>query len=191
MRDRLVSMIAIVLLAVVLMTSYWYSQSLLVVSGTGAPRAGSVDFFAEGIALTQFDLLGRARYKLFADRMTHYPDSDDVDMTQPRMVSLRPDQPQVRASALAAHVENNGERILLNGDVVITRAADGPQPSMRIETQALLALPDSDRYSTDQPVQVDRGSAQVKAVGMDFDNIARRVVFQSDVRSLIAPREPR
>jgi len=38
---------------------------------------------------------------------------------------------------------------------------------------------------------VDRGAARVKAIGMDFDNAARRVVFQSDVRSLIAPREPR
>jgi lipopolysaccharide export system protein LptC len=191
MRERLASVVAIVLLAVVLITSYWYSQSLLVVSGTAPPRPGSVDFFAEGIALTQFDPFGRARYKLFADRMTHYPDSDDVDMTHPRMVSLRPDQPQVRASALVAHVENNGERILLNGDVVITRAPDGAQPPMRIETEALLALPDSDRYSTDQPVQVDRGDARVRAIGMDFDNVARRVVFQSDVRSLIAPREAR
>jgi lipopolysaccharide export system protein LptC len=188
MRDRLVSAIAIALLAVVLITSYWYSQSLRAGAQGGAEHPGGIDFFAEHITMTQFDGEGHARYRLFADRMTHYPDSDDVDLVQPRLVSLRPDQPQVRASALSAHVENNAAYVMLQNQVVITRDGVAGQPPMRIETESLLAVPDLDRYSTDDPIRVERGGALIRAHGMDFDNLARRVEFRRDVHARFPPR---
>ena len=187
MRDRVASVIAIALLTLVAATSYWYSRALRSEGpGTEVSRA-KVDADADRVTLVQFDELGRAKYKLFADRMTHFADTDDVDLVKPHLVSLRPDQPRVEAVAQRARVENNGERVRLSGDVVLTRGSPGAQPALRVKTETLLALPDLDRYSTDQPVLVERGPDSIRARGMDLDNIAQRIEFSSEVVDTIAP----
>jgi len=189
MRDRIASVIAILLLALVAAVSYWYSRSLQ--SGLRGPEAPRprIDADGDGITLMQFDSAGRAKYKLFAERMTHYALTDDVDLISPRLVSLRPDQPRVEAVAQLAHVENDGERIRMSGDVVLTRASPPGQAPLKVSTQVLIALPDQDRYSTDQPVLVDRGADSIRARGMDLDNIAQRVEFLADVVDTITPRK--
>ncbi|TMH74010.1 MAG: LPS export ABC transporter periplasmic protein LptC [Betaproteobacteria bacterium] len=187
MRDRIASVIAIVLLALVAAISYRYSRSLQ--TGTPAELARpKVDADADGVTLIQFDSVGRAKYKLFADRMTHYAQTDDVDLVKPRLVSLRPDQPRVEAVAQLARMENDGERIRLSGDVVLTRASPPGRPPLRVSTEMLLALPDLDRYWTDRPVLVDRGPDSIQAHGMELDNIAQRVQFLADVVDTITPQ---
>jgi LPS export ABC transporter protein LptC len=54
----------------------------------------------------QFDEQGRARNKLFGTQLRHFPENDDIEITQPRLVSLRPDQARVEACAQRAKVEN-------------------------------------------------------------------------------------
>jgi len=186
--ERAASWFAIVLVAAVLATSYWYSQTLRLTPGVQTGRIGAVDFFAQNIALTGFDSLGRARYRLFADRMTHFGNSDDVDLDNPRILSLRADQPQVEATALQAHASNNAQTVQMSGNVVITRAAAPDREAMRMETEDLSAIPDEDHFWTDDPVRLQSGASVINARGMDFDNIARRVELLSDVVATFPPR---
>jgi len=188
MGERLASWFAILLMAAVLGTSYWYGQTLRHGAVAESGRIGAVDFFAEDIALTSFDALGRARYRLFADRMTHFGNSDDADLVKPRLLSMRPDQPQVQATALSAHAENNAETVQMRGDVVITRAADASRPPMKMQTEELSVAPDEDRFWTDAPVRMESGRSVVLARGMDFDNIARQVQLRSEVVGSFPPR---
>jgi len=187
MRDRIASVIAILLLALVAGTSYWYSRSLQTGPATVVVHP-KVDADADRVTLIQFDSLGRAKYKLFADRMTHYARTDDVDLVSPHLVSLRPDEPRTEAVAQLAHMENGGERIRLSGEVVLTRASPPGEPPLRVSTEMLLALPDQDRYWTDRPVLVDHGRDSIQAHGMQLDNITRRAEFLADVVDTIAPR---
>jgi lipopolysaccharide export system protein LptC len=64
---------------------------------------------------------------------------------------------------------------------VLTRQSRDTLPPLRVSTESLLALPDRDRYSTDQPVRVERGHDAVSARGMVLDNIAQRIEFGSEV----------
>jgi len=187
MRDRIASLIAIVLLALVAATSYWYSRSL---RSSPEPEAARppVDADADQVTLIQFDSEGRAKYKLFADRMTHYARTDDMDLVNPRLVSLRPDEPRIEAVSRDAHTDNGGERIRMSGDVVLTRASPAGEPPLRLSTELLLAQPDEDRYWTDRPVRVDRGADSIQAHGMQLDSVARHVEFMSDVVDTIQPQ---
>ena len=191
MGERLASWFAIVLVAVVLGTSYWYARTLRLGPGQEAGRIGTVDFFAEDIALTGFDSLGRAHYRLFADRMTHFGNSDDIDLDKPRILSLRSDQPQVQATALHAHATNNAQTLQMSGDVVITRQASAGRPPMKMQTEELSAVPDEDHFWTDEPVRLESGASVMNARGMDFDNIARRVELDSEVVGTFPPRSRR
>jgi LPS export ABC transporter protein LptC len=189
MRDRVASVIAIVLLALVAATSYWYSRSLRIDAQGPEQSRPRVDADSDQVTLIQFDQVGRAKFKLFADRMTHFAQTDDVDLVKPRLVSLRPDEPRVEAVAQLAHVDNDGERVRLSGDVVLTRDSPAGRPPLRVSTQMLLVLPDLDRYSTDQPVLVEHGRDSIRARGMELDNIAQRVEFSSEVVDTITSQQ--
>ncbi len=186
--ERVSSWFAVLLLFVVLATSYWYAQTLRLAAIGDPGRVGEVDFFAEGVALTGFDAIGRPRYRLFADRMTHYGASDNIDLVKPRLLSMRPDQPQVQVTARMAHAVDNAQTVYLQDDVVVTRAATVGQDAMRLETDALTAVPDDDRFWTDDPVRLQSGRSVLNARGMDFDNIARRIELRSDVTGSFPPR---
>jgi LPS export ABC transporter protein LptC len=69
------------------------------------------------------------------------------------------------------------------GSVLLTRAATANEPALRLSTEYLLALPDRDRFSTDQPVEMQRGPSTINAQSMVYDNIARVIDFQGDVRA--------
>jgi LPS export ABC transporter protein LptC len=188
MGERVASWFAILMMLIVLGSSYWYAQTLRNQGVGDSGRIGQVDFFAEKIALTGFDVQGRGHYRLFADRMTHYGNSDDVDLTNPRLLSMRTDQAQVQATARTAHVENNAETVQMREDVVVTRAGDSSRPPMRLETEVLFAAPDDDHFWTDAPVRMHSGEAVMRAVGMDFSNLTQRVELRAQVSGNFPPR---
>ena len=88
-------------------------------------------------------------------------------------------------------MESGGERVLLAGDVVVTRAPGADNLPMQLRTQSLIAVPDLDRYSTDAAVEIEHGDSTVHSVGMDYDNVQRTVKFRSKVRGTIASTAPR
>lgn len=186
MRDRVTAIIAVLLLSALAGVTYWFSQSGRYGKLAAPVSKEGPDFVANGVTLTQFDAEGRATSRLFAETMTHYAIDDRAELQRPRYVSLRPDQPQLEAHARHGLVEGGGERLLLTGDVVVARAP-GPRNDspMRLTTQKLLAIPDREQYTTDQPVEIMRGDSVIRAVGMDYDNIKRTVRFHSAVRGTI------
>ena len=191
MKDRITAFIAIVLLASLAGVSYWYSQTTRFKKiATPVSREGP-DFVAHGVTMTQFDETGRATNRLHAGEVMHFAADDHSELSQPRLISLRPGQPMLEARAKSANVEGGGERVLLSGDVVVTRAPgkDGAPP-MQLRTQQLTAIPDLDRYSSDAEVEIEHGDSVVRSIGMDYDNVQRLVKFRSRVRGTIASTAP-
>jgi lipopolysaccharide export system protein LptC len=186
MRDRITAIIAVLLLALLAATTYWYSQSTRIGGLSNPVSREGPDVVVDGATLTQFDAQGRATNKLIGDRVMHYPSDDRVEVIRPRMVSLRADQPQMDARANHARVEDSGARVVLTGDVTVIRAAgkDG-EPPMRLSTERLIALPDLEQFSTDAPAEIERGGSHIRSVGMDYDNIKRTVKFRSKVQGTV------
>lgn len=188
MRDRITALIAVLLLALLAGTTYWYSQVARLSDLANPVSREGPDVVVDGATLTQFDAQGRATSKLIGARITHYPSDDRAEVTRPRMISLRGDQPQLDAQANHARVEQGGARVVLTGDVSVVRAAgaDG-EPPMRLTTEKLVALPDVEQYTTDAPALIERGGSAIRSVGMEYDNIKRTLKFHSKVRGTIEP----
>jgi lipopolysaccharide export system protein LptC len=192
MRDRISAIVAILLLALLAATTYWYSQSTRLGALASPVSREGPDIVVDGASLTQFDAQGRATNKLIGERITHYPSDDRVEVIRPRMISLRGDQPQLDAKAEHARVEESGARVILTGDVTLIRAQgkDG-EPPMRLSTQKLVALPDVEQFSTDAPIEIERGGSRINAVGMDYDNLKRTVKLRSKVKGTIEATPPK
>ena len=187
MRDRLSMLIAAVLLAVVTVTSYWYSREMRRPTVRTPPTPGAPDFVVERVVLTQFDESGQARYKLFAEELSYFNENDDIDLTRPRLVSLLPDQPQLQASSAQARVTNAGERVLMQGDVLLQRAAAGDRPALTIRTERMTAIPDEERFTSDVPVQIEQGGTRLAGAAMDYDNLRRVLTVSGGLRGEMAP----
>jgi LPS export ABC transporter protein LptC len=190
MRERITAIIAILLLATLAGVTYWFSQVGRYGNLANPVSREGPDFIVNGVTLTQFDALGRPTNRLFAEKMTHFALDDRAELQRPRYVSLRPDQPQLEARSQHAVVQGSGERVVMTGDVVVTRAR-GPDddPPMRLATEKLVALPDLEQFSTDAEVEMDRGGSVIRSVGMDYDNIKRVVKFHSKVRGTMLPTQ--
>lgn len=192
MRDRITAIIAVLLLALLAGTTYWYSQVARLADLVNPVSREGPDVVVDGATLTQFDAQGHATSKLIGARITHYPSDDRAEIAHPRMISLRGDQPQLDARADHARVEDSGARVILTGNVSVVRAAgkDGEAP-MRLTTERLVALPDLEQYTTDAPALIERGGSSIRSVGMDYDNIKRTLKFHSKVRGTLEPSAPK
>jgi lipopolysaccharide export system protein LptC len=187
MRDRLSVLIAALLLAVVAAASYWYSREIRRPTVRTAPTPGAPDFIVERVVLTQFDDSGRARYKLFAEQLSYFNENDDIELAKPRLVSLRPDEPQLQATSARARVTNAGEQVLMQGDVLVQRAAAAGRPALAMRTERMTIIPDLERFSSDVPVQVVQGDTRLTGAAMDYDNLKRVLTVSGDLRGEMAP----
>lgn len=187
MRDRVSMLVAAVLLAIVTATSYWYAREMRRPVQRTPPSPGTPDFIVDRVVLTQFDDSGRARYKLFAEQLTHFSENDDIELGQPRLVSLAPDQPQVQAASRSARVTNSGETVVMKGDVLIQRAASGGEPRLTIRSERVTAIPDEERFRSDVPVQIERGDSRLAGAAMDYDNLRRVLTVTGGLRGELAP----
>ncbi len=187
MRDRLSMLIAIVLLLVVTVTSYWYSREMRRPAARTPPTPGAPDFIVDRVVLTQFDERGQARYKLFAEELSYFNENDDIDLARPRLVSLLPDQPQLQASSARARVTSGGARVLMEGDVLLQRAATVDRPPLTIRTARMTAIPDEERFSSDVPVLIEQGDMRLAGATMDYDNLARVLSVGGGLRGELAP----
>ncbi len=187
MLDRLSMLIATVLLAVVTVTSYWYSREMRRPTVRTTATPGTPDFIVERVVLTQFDDRGQARYKLFAEELSYFNENDDIDLTAPRLVSLLPDQPQLQATSARARVTNAGARVLMQGDVLLKRAAADNRPALTIRTERMTAVPDEERFSSDVPVLIEQGGTRLDGAAMDYDNLTRVLTVSGGLRGEMAP----
>ncbi len=189
MGERIASWVAVAILGTVLVMSYWYAGDLRAGSVRDVGRIGRVDFYADNVVLTEFDAQGRPNMRVFADKVTHYDETDDADLLHPRALSLRPDRPQLQVVSDTAHTVNDFETVDMRGHVVATRAGTATRPPLRMETEEMLVIPDQDRMQTEHPVTIDSGASHLQAVGMDYNNITDRMVLHSRVAGRFPPRE--
>jgi len=187
MRDRLTMLIAAVLLAVVTVTSYWYSREMRRPTSRTPSSPDTPDFIVDSVVLTQFDDSGRARYRLIAERLSYFNENDDAELAMPRLVSLQPDEPQLQASAARARITNAGERVLMQGGVLLQRAAAADRPALTIRTEQMTAIPDLEQFASDVPVLIEQGDTRLAGAAMEYDNLKRVLTVSGGLRGEMAP----
>lgn len=189
MRDRISVLVAALLLVAVTLTSYWYSREMRRPTIRAAATSGAPDFIVDRVVMTKFDEHGQARYKVFAEELSYFNENDDIELTRPRLVSLLPDQPQLQASSARARVINAGETVLMEGNVLLQRAAGGGRPQMTVRTERLTAIPDQEHFSSDVPVRIEHGDSSLSGNAMDYDNLKRVLTVVGSLRGEIAPAQ--
>ena len=193
MRERLTSTVALGLLLVLVVGTWWaadYAQRAIPID---PPRrlTHEMDSFIDRFVMVRVNAQGVAEARLEGPRAVHYPDDDSYEITTPRAVSQRPDRSITVATARTAIMDQAGDRIRLVGDVRLDRHNDDDSPDLRIETPELTLLPEHDIAFTDEPAVITRADgSRMSGVGMHYDNQSRVLRVQSESRVKIMPRAP-
>ena len=136
-------------------------------------RRHDPDLVVENFNAREFGKDGRVVHTLAARKMVHYPDDDSARLESVRLQSLEPGQPKMTATAARGRLEQGGDRVWIEGDVVIVREGEAGQGPSRLTTERLLVLPDEGVARTTSEVVLESPSGRAVAGALEIDNRAR------------------
>jgi lipopolysaccharide export system protein LptC len=129
---------------------------------------------------------GRVLYTLAAKKMVHYPDDDSALLESLTLESFEPRQPRMTITADNGRLEQGGDRVWIEGNVVVVRDADAKNGPVRLTTDKLLVLPDAGIARTTSETTMDSPTAHAVAAGFELDNKARTMKLDR-VRATFKP----
>jgi lipopolysaccharide export system protein LptC len=191
-QDRLAAAASLLLLLGLAAGSYYLAEisRRLAVAPASTEARHEPDYFAENLVLTRVNEQGDPAFRLSAARMVHYPDDDSIEYEKPVLVSLDPAEPALRLVADTGTSTSGGIETHLYGDVVMTREAAEGEPPLTVRTDYVVLYSQTEIAKTHRPVEIDRGGSILTGVGMEFDNAARSLTVDSQVRGTwqLAPK---
>ena len=161
------------------------------------------NLFVERFRAISFDVDGRVRQSLAAQRAQFYPDDNSIDFAAVSMVVTDPDSPRVTVTADTGTLTGDRETITLAGNVRAMRDAPpaaakpkagkadaGPGGPVTLTTEYLRVVPKQGRATTDRAVTIEEPRGIIHAVGMEIDTKAQTLKLKSGVRGTLAPQPP-
>lgn len=195
--DRVSVYLPIILMAVLALGTYWLARNTPVLGPAEVQRAPThdPDYVMRGFSVKTFDAEGRLKSEVHGKEARHYPDTDTLEIDQPRIRSFNERGALTLATARRALSNGDGSEVQLFGDAVITREASrnergDEQPRMEFRGEFLHAFLNAERLKSHKPVQLTRGSDRFTADSMDYDNIAQVLELHGRVRGQLVPQGP-
>ncbi len=190
--DRLAVYFPIFLMGVMALTSYW------LVRNTPTWSAGELepalkhtpDYFMKDFSVRVYATDGRLKSELFGVEGRHFPDTDTVEVTQPRVRSYDMAGRVTTARAEKGLVNADGSEIQLFKKAVVVREANGSaSPSQELQSEFLHLFANTEVIRTHLPVVLMRGDGdKFSADRMEYDNLSRQIQLQGRVHGLLVPR---
>lgn len=177
MKDRLPSVVAIVLLTGLVIGTWWaadYAQRAVPID---PPRriTHEPDHWASGFVLVRSDEQGMAINRLEGEYLEHFPDDDSYQIRKARAIGQQPGSPLTVAVSDTALMDQGGSRVVMTGNAHVHRQADAENAPLDVKSDVLILLPDEDVVYTDHPALVVHGNSTMQGKGMRYDNNTRQL----------------
>ena len=187
---RPTSWLPLAVLALLVGLTLWLNALVQAPSGraSGALRHDP-DLMVENFNARKLDTSGRVLYTLAARKMVHYPDDDSALLESVTLEAFEPRQPKMTATADHGRLEQGGDRVWIEGNVVVVREADAKNERATLNTEKLLVLPDEGIARTASEVTLTNASGHARANGMEIDNRARTLKLDQVTATYKPPRK--
>jgi lipopolysaccharide export system protein LptC len=192
--DRFLLYLPLACMAVLALGSYWMVRSEPPAAVSSAPRAQThqPDYFMDGFAVKTFDAGGRMRSEVMGDKVRHYPDTQWMEIDSIRIRSFDDKGHLTTATADRGLANEDGSEVQLMGHALVVResAVDKngkPSPPMQYRSEFLHACMDTERFRSNKPVELQRGSDRFTADSMDFDNAEQLLQLSGRVHGTLVP----
>lgn len=196
--DWLATYLPVLLMGLLALATYLLARNTPVFGPAPEPRAAThqADYFMRRFSIKSFDAQGRLKSEVIGVEGRHYPDTDTMEIDQPRIVAFNARGDTTVATAQRAVSNADGSQVQLIGDAVVTReptadAGGRARPRMQIRSEFLHVFVNTEQVRTHKPVVLVRGNDQFSADRMDYDNLDLVMNLEGRVRGLIAPTTTR
>ena len=141
------------------------------------------DYIVERFDALAFDLQGRPRHRLVAERMTHYMDDDTTVLERPVFTSLDPNIP-VEVKSKRAQMSGDGKQVYFLDQVhVVRRGLSGQMPTT-LDTEYLHVTPDDRIMRTNKLVTLRQGASIITANKMLVDDNNKLLTLSGGVKGV-------
>ncbi len=196
--DRLSLYLPIGLMGLVALGTYWLVQSTPAIRSPAATSAArhEPDYFMKNFSVRTFVETGRLKSEVFGAAARHYPDTDTLEIDAVRIRAFDEQGRLTTATANRALTNGDGSEVQLFGRAQIVRDAQVTQtglatPRLEFRGEFLHAFLNSDRVTSNRPVELRRGKDVFLADTMDFDNVQQIMMMQGRVKGTLVPAQAR
>jgi lipopolysaccharide export system protein LptC len=151
-----------------------------------APRH-EMDYFLTDFTATVMNAAGQPYYRLRAQHLEHYPDTDTLELQAPRLRYFsNPELPWL-AEARTGTVYQDTRMVRLDGDVTIKRLGDLPAKHMTLVTDRLRIDTRDHTAETDADVKITTQNSTIEATGLWVSLDEDRLTLLSNARGVYVP----
>ena len=178
--------VPIILVALLAIATWIMVERARIQRDGGDPGVSALkpDFIIDNLRVSKLNQDGTAQTLLSAQRMVHIPQTSTATLTEPRIMSFRPDSPPVSISARRGESIRQSEQINFYDTVVVQRAADAQTPGMILQTEQLQLRPDDDLASSNTDFTFERGATRLRGQGFELNNSFRTLVIRQQPRGI-------
>lgn len=181
----------LVMAALALFTLWLVNQSTVEEDAAAAqvPRH-EPDYTMRNVTVRRFAPDGSLRTQIEGDTVLHFPDTDTLEIENPRVRVIDAGGQVTVASAKRALANGDGSEIQLLAAAQVIREGLGGEEPVVFSGEFLHLFSRTERVRSHLPVVVRQGATEVRAAAMEYDNLTRVVELQGRMRAVFPPRSP-
>ena len=193
--DRLSTYLPIAIMGLMALGTYW------LVENSPRPEKPAIerpvrhqpDYFMKNFSVTTFGESGRLKSEVLGVAARHFPDTDKLEIDRIRIRSFDEQGQLTTATANRALTNDDASIVELFGNAFLVREAQPDKfgamvPRIEFRGEYLHANTETDRVTSDKPVQLRRGNDVFVADSMDYDNVNQVMVMRGRVKGVINSR---
>lgn len=151
------------------------------------PPRHEPDYTMQRFMVQRFAPDGRLNVQVEGDELRHFPDNDTLEIENPRIRAIGQDGRVTLASARRALSNADGSEVQLFGAAQVQREAAPGQEAIEFRSEFLHAFFATERVRSHLPVLVKRGTSELRAGGLEYDNLARVVELKGRIKAQFSP----
>ena len=187
--DTVSAYLPLLLMAGLALGTWWLVKNtpLFETERRTAPPRHEPDYTMSEFMVQRFAASGAMRVQIEGDAMRHYPDTDTVEIDNPRIRVYGEEGRITVATARLALSNRDGSDVQLRGAAHVVRAATEKDAAIDFRGEFLQYVQYAERVRSHLPVVVTQGTTELHADAMDYDNLARLLDLKGHVRAVFAP----
>jgi lipopolysaccharide export system protein LptC len=194
--DRLAVYLPLLLMGLMAMSTYWLVRNtpLMGEAEQDAPPRHVPDYFMRDFSVKVFAEDGHLKSEMVGIEGRHYPDTDTLEVDQPRIRVLGAEGRVTTALAARGLINADGSEAQLFDKAVVVREANTNTqgvvtPRSELHSDFLHFFADTEQVRSHLPVLLVRGAGDrfTSQQGIDYDNLDRVMQLTGRVRGTLLP----
>ena len=195
--DRFATYLPILLMGLMAMTTYWLVRNTPVtplVPTVQAPKHVP-DYYMRDFSVKVFGADGKLKSEVVGKEGRHFPDTDTLEIDEPRIRFLNADGRLTTAAAKRGLINADGSEAQLFEKAVVVREASINKlgvavPRTELQSDFLHLFTNTEEVRSHLPVVMLRGAGnRFTGDAMAYDNLGRVIQLTGRVRGTLLPRQ--